>query len=363
MNQGIKDKIENLIGRQDLEERELLSHLKQIVYESELQNSVARESKSISDLVSENVNQLKSNSQNNNTIKSGFADFDKMFGGFGLGEFVVIGGRPAMGKTQLLVNLSLNISQTVPVLYFTFDLSELLLTSRFISSLSGIAVNKILQHELTEEQKKILSAKSKEIGKYKIFVNDSCNYSFSAMKAICQKHIQEDGVKVIIVDYIQMMSSNKYRNNRELEISYISRELKNIAKDFNVCVIATSQLSRAVESRGGSRHPQLSDLRDSGAIEQDADKVIFIYRPEYYGFESDEDGNNTEGLTEIILAKNRNGSLGSIKLLRDNNFTNFRSFDTYKNDFSFSQNRLDEITAKNPNLKNFTDNLESETPF
>lgn len=257
------------------------------------------------------------------------------------------------------------MEQTIPVLYFTFDLSEYLLTSRFIASVSGIPASKILQHDLTDEERNKLSSIENELNRHKLFINDSYNNSLTAFKAHCQKQIEENGVKVIFVDYLQMMSSNKYRNSRELEISYISRELKNIAKDFNVCVIATSQLSRALESRGGSKHPQLSDLRESGAIEQDADKVIFIYRPEYYGLECDEEGNNTAGLTEIILAKNRNGSLGSIKLLRDNYFTNFRSFDTYKNDFSFSQNRLDEMTAKNPNLKNLIDklDLESEAPF
>lgn len=343
MKQDLKNKIEILIGKQGLDERELLSNLKQIVYETELQNNVARESKRIAELVSENINQMQAEMHQWNTIKTGFTDFDRMFGGLGLGEFVVIGGRPSMGKTQLLVNLSLNISSTTPVLYFTFDLSELLLTSRFISSLSGIAVNKILQQELTDEQRNLLVTNSQEIGNYKIFVNDSCNNSFSAMKAICQKHIQENGVKVIIVDYLQMMSSNKYRNNRELEISYISRELKNIAKDFNVCVIATSQLSRAVESRILSKHPQLSDLRESGAIEQDADKVIFIYRPEYYGLDCDGAGNSTAGLTELILAKNRNGGLGIVKLLHDANFTNYRDFDGFKKEFTFSKSRLNEI--------------------
>jgi replicative DNA helicase len=269
-----------------------------------------------------------------------------------------------MGKTQLLVNISLNISVSTPVLYFTFDLSEFLLTSRFISSLSGIAVNKILQHELTDEQKENLASIETKFANHKILVNDSCNNSISALKAHCQKQIQENGVKVIVVDYLQMMSSNKYRNSRELEISFITRELKNIAKDFNVCVIASSQLSRAVESRGGLKHPQLSDLRESGAIEQDADKVIFIYRPEYYGLECDEDGNSTAGVTELILAKNRNGSLGTVKLLRDANFTNYRDFDQYKNEFSFSQSRLDELIAKNPNIKTMIDNLGlDETPF
>lgn len=366
MRQELKNKIENIINNNpNADEKEIVFQLKQLLYETELQNSVVKESKNIADLVSDSLNQLKGSTPNNNTIKSGFADFDKTYGGFGLGEFVVIGGRPAMGKRQLLVNLSLNISQTIPVLYFTFDLSEFLLTSRFLSSVSGIPASKILQHDLTDEEKNKLSLVESQLSKHKLFINDSYNNSLTAFKAHCQKQIEENGVKVIFVDYLQMMSSNKYRNSRELEISYISRELKNIAKDFNVCVIATSQLSRAVESRGGSKHPQLSDLRESGAIEQDADKVIFIYRPEYYGFECDEEGNNTAGLAEIILAKNRNGSLGSIKLLRDNYFTNFRNFDTYKNDFSFSQNRLDEMTAKNPNLKNLIDklDLESEAPF
>ncbi len=343
MNQNIIDKIKKIISNQNTDEREILNQLKQLVYESELQNNIARNSKSIADLVSENLTQLKEESYQGNAIKTGFTEFDKLFGGFSLGEFIVIGGRPSMGKTQLLVNLSLNISIETPILYFTFDLSEFLLTSRFISSVSGIAVNKILQHELTDEQKTKLASIGNKFSKHKIFVNDSCNNSFTALKAHCQKQIQDNGVKVIVVDYLQMMSSNKYRNNRELEISYISREFKNIAKDFNVCVIASSQLSRAVETRGGTKRPALSDLRESGAIEQDADKVIFIYRPEYYGIDCDEEGNSTAGLTEIILAKNRNGSLGTVNLLRDANFTNYRDFDGYKNDFSFSRSRLDEI--------------------
>lgn len=343
MKQDIINKIQDIIENQSADEREILFKLKEVLYETELQNQIAKESKSIIDLVSENLTQLKEGSHKSNTIKTGFTDFDKLFGGFGLGEFIVIGGRPSMGKTQLLVNLSLNISVESSLLYFTFDLSEFLLTSRFISSFSGIALDKILQHELTDEQKSKLAAISNQFSKHKIFVNDSCNNSFTALKAHCQKQIEENGVKVIIVDYLQMMSSNKYRNNREAEISLISRELKNIAKDFNVCVIATSQLSRAIEFRTGSRHPILSDLRESGAIEQNADKVIFIYRPEYYGLDCDEEGNSTVGLTEIILAKNKSGSLGTVKLLRDTDFTNYRDFDDYKKDFTFSKSRLDEI--------------------
>jgi replicative DNA helicase len=168
----------------------------------------------------------------------------------------------------------------------------------------------------------------------------------SAFRAHCQQHIDAHGVKIIMVDYLQMMSASKHRNSRELEISYVSRELKNIAKDLNVCLIATSQLSRAVESRGGayhSKHPQLSDLRESGAIEQDADKVIFVYRPAYYGITHDENGNDIQSLTELILAKNRNGKLGEVKLQHNENFTNYTAFKEYKNEFTFSEKRLNEL--------------------
>ena len=140
-----------------------------------------------------------------------------------------------------------------------------------------------------------------------------------------------------------MMSSNRYRNSRELEIGYISRELKNIAKDNNVCVIASSQLSRAVESRGGNKRPMLSDLRESGAIEQDADKVIFIHRPEYYGFLEDEEGNNLSGVAELLIAKNRNGRVGDVRLMVDKDFTRFKDFELVNREFSLSNYRLGEL--------------------
>ena len=343
MKQDIIDKIQKIIGNQSTNERDLLFQLKGVLYETEFQNQIVRESKSIGDLVSENLALLNKETHQGNAIKTDFDNFDRSYGGFGFGEFIVIGGRPGMGKTQLLVNLALNISVEIPLLYFSFEMSEFSLTCRFISSFSGIDVHRILQNELTDEQKNKLVSIGNNFNNHKLYVNDSCNNSITALKALCLKHIEENGVKVIVVDYLQMMSSNKYRNNREYEISQISRELKNIAKDNNICVIATSQMSRAVETRGGDKRPQLSDLRESGAIEQDADKVIFIYRPEYYGIDSDEDGNSTAGLIEIILAKNRNGYLGTVKLMRDANFTKFRDFDGYNNDFSISQSRLDEI--------------------
>jgi len=343
MSQNVKNKIEAIIGNQNIDERAMLEQLKNLLHETESKNSLARNSKSIAELVADNIRRIQENENQSHVIKSGFDSFDNLFGGFGLGELVVIGARPSMGKTQLLVNLALNISSSTPVLYFTFDLSASLLTHRFISALTGIAVNNLLQQKLTDEQKERLSTLEATFANHKILVNDSCNNAIPTFKSLCEKQIKENGVKVIVVDYLQMMSSSRFVDSRDLEISYIIRELKSLAKDFNVCVIATSQLNRAVELRGGDKRPQLSDLRESGAIEQDADKVLFIYRPEYYGFMQDEYGNSTQGLVELIVAKNRTGHLGSIYFKRNATLSAYEPYDEPQHQFNFSPNRLDEL--------------------
>ena len=345
VTQDLQQKIENIINRKpQADDREILFLLKQLFYEAELQNNAGKDAKNIAGLVAENMHQLKGETHQNVVITTGFDDFDTRFGGFRLGEFVVIGGRPAMGKTQFLVNLSLHISTTLPVLYLTMDLSEFLLTNRFIASVSEIPTCNILQHDLSKEQKSILSKIGNKFTKRKLFICDSGNNSVETLKAFCRKQVQENGIQVIVVDYLQLITSYNHRKYRELEVSYISRELKNMAKEYNVCVIASSQLSRGVEYRGGieGKRPHLSDLRESGAIEQDADKVLFIHRPEYYGILLDENGNDLRNLAEIIVAKNRNGRLGDFYLSRDNNFTNFRNY-IPKKEFTFSSDRLLEL--------------------
>lgn len=361
MKQEVKNKIENILST-NTNEKEIIFQLKKLLYDIDLKNAADKESKSVTNLVSESINHLYETSPTN-IIKTGFYDFDSSYGGFDLGEFIVIGGRPAMGKTQFLVNLALNISIEKPVLYFTFDQSDYFLTNRFISSLSHIPMTHLLHCNINTEQKEKLAQIKEEISKHKIFINDSFNDSISAFKVHCQKMINEEGVKVIFVDSLQMIKSNKYHNNREDEINHISRELKNIAKDLNVCVIVTSQLSKVVEERGGDKRPILSDLRECGAIEQDADKVILMYRPEYYGFEYDTEGNSTIELVEFIFVKNRNGKLGTFKLLRDTEFTNFRNFDGYKGKFPFSASRLDEMLAENPLLNTLIDKFDLDEDF
>lgn len=343
MKQEIIQRIQSVIENQPADAQEILSELKEILNAATSPTPIGKESKEISDLVSTFLPLLKEGTHPRALVKTGFTDFDNEFGGFALGEFIIVGARPSMGKTQLLINLSLHISKTIPVLYFTFDLPEFLLTSRFISTISGVGISSILQHNLTEEESRKLDSVQQQLSRHKIFLNESCNNSMAILRAICQQQIQNNGVKVVIVDYLQMINLNASRNSRELEVSRISNELKSIAQEFNVCVIASSQLSRSSEYRKEGRHPQLSDLRESGSIEQNADKVLFIYRPEYYDIRADHDGNNLAGFTQIIVAKNRTGSLGNIKLLRDAEFTTFRDFDEYYNKIRFCNNRLDEI--------------------
>ena len=343
MKQDAINHIQSVISNQGLDEAEMMQQIKHLVYEFETKDKLIKESKPILELAKENLKTFQNSELSPDLIKTEFKALDMAIGGLSLGEFVVIGGRPSMGKTQFLVSLALNLSIETPILYFTFDLSQAAITNRFISALSGVAVNKLIQNSLdTKDRAKLVNVEM-ELEQRRILINDSSNSSISVLKSQCLKHIQEDGVKIIIVDFLQMMSSNRYRNSREVEIGYISRELKNIAKDNNVCVIASSQLSRAVESRGGDKRPMLSDLRESGAIEQDADKVIFIHRPEYYGFLEDEDGNSTIGVAEILIAKNRNGKVDDIKLMVDKDFTKFKDFELMKREFTISSYRLDEI--------------------
>lgn len=343
MKQKIIQQLEKITNNTHSDEREIIFQLKNVLFEAESKLFHVGSSKSINSLVAESVNQLNSGIENENVIPTGFSEFDNLFGGFTMGEFIIIGGRPSMGKTQLLVSLAMNIALTHPVLYFSFDLSDFILTNRFISFETNIAINKLLQNNLNEDEKSRLYGIEDRLKSRSIFINDSCHSSIHSFKAECEKQITENGVKLIFVDYIQMMSTHKYRNSRELEIGYISRELKNLAKQHSVCIIATSQLSRAVEQRGGDKRPQLSDLRESGAIEQDADKVIFVYRPEYYGFTCDEDGNSNQGVTELLLRKNRNGKLGTVCLSHRANFSAITKHKPYSGDFQFSQKRIDEI--------------------
>lgn len=338
MKHNLIKRLEEIISNQNTDEKELILQLRNILQEFESKNNLISEAKSVSRLGSENIKEINSSATGDNLIKSGFAGFDDLFGGFTYGELVVLGGRPAMGKTVLLCNLALNISIHTPLLYITLDLPESTLIKRLISTITNIEISKLMHPDLSDTEKEVLSNVESMLSKYKIYINDSRHDSLAGLRSYCQKQIEESGVKVIFVDYLQMMNS-KEASIRHLKVGAFAHELKNIANDFNVCVIAASQLSRFVEVRGGDKRPQLSDLKDSGFIEEHADKVIFMYRPEYYQISIDEEGLCTTGTTELIVAKNRNGRLGAIKLKRNANFTKFKTFDAYSQEFNFQIRR------------------------
>ncbi|MBS1651875.1 MAG: DnaB-like helicase C-terminal domain-containing protein [Bacteroidetes bacterium] len=365
MQANLKNKIEKILSDYpNADEKEIFNRIEKVLQDVRSQYAHVKESKSIAELTREKIKNISLKKNLENVIKTGFLAIDSSFGGFLLGELNVIAARPGMGKTQFMVNLALNISKTQPVLYFTFDLPEEALSSRFISALSGYSNSKMLQLNFSIEEEQQLLLAEEKLKESKIFINDSCNHIISAFKAECEKQIKTNNVKVIFVDCIQMMGQSKYYNNREFEVSFICRELKNIAKHNNVCVIISSQLNRMLENRaGGAKRPMFSDIRESGSIEYIADKVIFLYRPAYYGFEVDENNEPTKNRMEVIFAKNRRGALGEFKLFVDEHFTKFSEFDNSKNDFNFSEDRLNEMVEKNPNIKNMIDKLDLGLSF
>jgi replicative DNA helicase len=335
--------LKRIIENPHHEQGVLMEQVRKVLLEYDIIDQNDYTSKKISDIFKEYAsNHLTSNAKKQ--VPTGITSYDEALGGLFPGEFVVIGSRPGMGKTQLIVNMALNIAKQVPVLYYSLELSELMLTSRIAAAITKIPADRIINSTLTEQQKETIIKVADEIENLPLFIYERNTNGMSGFKEMCRKHVKEKGVKVIFVDYLQLLNSTRYRNNRELEIGYISRELKNIARELTICVVATSQLSRSVEQRGGERKPILSDLRESGSIEQDADKVIFLYRPTYYGIVLDEDGNSTQYLMELILAKNRNGPLTAIRLRHDPQFTSFVPFDPEY--FSLPKDRLDEIEGE-----------------
>jgi len=250
-------------------------------------------------------------------IPSGFAPLDHVTYGWQDTDLIILAARPAVGKTAFALNLvTASAESGQPVAFFSMEMSTGQLTNRVLSARSGIWLEKISRGKLEEhEYKHLYGDTAPRVSALPIFFDDTPALTISDLTSRCRKLKRQHGIRLIIVDYLQLMSGESGRSgNREQEISTISRGLKKLAKELCVPIIALSQLSRDVEKRGGTKIPQLSDLRESGAIEQDADMVIFMYRPEYYeqdGLQSEDTG---KGETHIRIAKHRNGALETIKL-------------------------------------------------
>jgi len=251
-------------------------------------------------------------------VPSGFSDLDRITSGWQPSDLIILAARPGMGKTAFVLSMARNmaIEHDKKVAIFSLEMSSVQLITRIISSETGLNSEKLRKGDLTDYEWKNLTSGVVDLEKAKLFIDDTPALSVFDLRAKVRRLASTQGLDVIIIDYLQLMTvgGSKAQGNREQEISTISRSLKSIAKELNVPVIALSQLSRAVETRSTSKRPQLSDLRESGAIEQDADIVSFIYRPQYYQIDEWEDGTPCENEAEIIIAKHRNGSLDDVRL-------------------------------------------------
>ena len=270
-------------------------------------------------------------------VPSGFSRLDRVTSGWQKADLVIIAARPGMGKTAFCVSALRNaaIDFNIPVAMFSLEMSSLQLVNRLISAEAELESEKIKRGNLAEFEWQQLVHKTTRLSSAPIFIDDTPALSILELRAKCRRLKAEHNIQLIVVDYLQLMKG-EMGGNREQEIASISRALKGIAKELDVAVIALSQLSRGVETRGGDKRPQLSDLRESGSIEQDADIVMFLYRPEYYKITVDEEGVPTQGLAEVIVAKHRNGSLDTVKLKFIGKYTKFGEFDGPSGDNPFS---------------------------
>ncbi len=293
-------------------------------------------------------------------IPSGFDKVDKLTSGWQPSDLVIIAARPGMGKTALVLSMARNIAvnSDVPVAFFSLEMSSVQLITRLISSETGLSSEKLRTGRLEKHEWEQLNVKVKALEKAPLFIDDTPSLSIFDLRAKARRLSSQHKIKLIVIDYLQLMTAggSQKGGNREQEISTISRNLKALAKELDVPVIALSQLSRAVETRGGSKRPILSDLRESGAIEQDADIVSFIYRPEYYKIDEwdDEERTPTQGQAEFIVAKHRNGGLDNIRLKFIGQLGKFDNLDDFDSPFEFqSKMNADE---ENPFLtKNLPD--------
>lgn len=313
---------------EDVESAEALASAEQQVFEIARQGSKSL-LKNISNVVINTFEQIeKSISEGVSAAgtPSGFADFDKLTGGFQPGSLNIIAARPSMGKTAFALNIAQNaaLSEDIPILIFSLEMSAEQLVGRLLSSEARVNLKELQQAgKVRSDQWNSLTDAVARLSRCPIFIDDSSMLSTLELRSRCRRFFSKhkEGKSLIIVDYLQLMGNTKKSENRQQEVSEISRSLKGIAREFEVPVIALSQLSREVEKRGSDKRPMLSDLRDSGAIEQDADLVAFLYRPAYY----QQDKESSDPTAEVAIAKHRNGPTGKVDLVFYREFSRFEN--------------------------------------
>ena len=337
------------------------------------QGNIKKSSESAQNLVIQAKSKIEaiSNKKGLSGIASGFKNIDKLTAGWQESDLVIIAGRPGMGKTALSLSMASNIAITnkVPLAFFSLEMSSIQLITRMISSETGLDSNKLRTGKLEKHEWEQLNIRVKDLENAPLFIDDTPSLSIFDLRAKARRMVSQKGVKIIVVDYLQLMTTggNIKTGNREQEISTISRNLKALAKELSIPVIALSQLSRMVEGRT-SKRPLLSDLRESGAIEQDADIVSFIYRPEYYKIDTwdDNEKSSTEGEAEFIVSKHRNGGLDNIRLRFIPTLGKFEDIEQYDSPYEFhsKMNAAANDDTFKSDLGNANDsNDESDLPF
>ena len=266
-------------------------------------------------------------------VSTGYTDLDKITSGWQESDLIIIAGRPAMGKTSFALSLAKNIAidNGVPVAFFSLEMSNVQLVNRLISNVCSVPGTKILNGQLSQDEWSRFDNNISKMQGKPLYIDDTPGLSVFELRTKARRLVKEKNVQVIMIDYLQLMNANGMKfNSRQEEVSTISRSLKGLAKDLGIPIIALSQLSRAVEQRPGQgTRPQLSDLRESGAIEQDADMVLFVHRPEYYNILQDESGNSLRGMAQIIIAKHRKGATADVTLSFKGEYTRFANTDEY----------------------------------
>jgi replicative DNA helicase len=337
------------------------------------QNNLSRGFQSMGSLLSRVQKQLEDLSKKETGltgIPTGFTSLDRITSGWQPSDLIIVAARPGMGKTSFTLALARNaaIDYAKPVALFSLEMSSVQLAQRLVSMEAEISGSKLRNGQLEEYEWQQLNTAIEKMSEVPIYIDDTPGINIFELRAKCRRLKMQHDIQLVVIDYLQLMSGTGEglkNGNREQEISNISRSLKSLAKELSVPVIALSQLSRAVETRGGTKRPQLSDLRESGAIEQDADIVSFIYRPEYYQINEDEEGNSLKGVAEIIIAKHRNGALDTVKLRFVDEYAKFGNLDDPNfahllqpgEDFPFPSNNVIVRSSK------MNDEMGGEIPF
>jgi replicative DNA helicase len=318
-------------GRQDV--GELIDDAEHRIFEVSQQRGT-QEAVRIKELMWETVERIEARHRGDESahgVKSGFVDLDRMTDGFQKSDLVIVAARPSMGKTAFCLNIAAHaaISEKLPVVIFSLEMSRDQLVERLLSSEGFIDLARIRTGNLRDDDFPKLSRAAGLLGSAQIWIDDTPAMNLLELRSKARRLKTEHDVALFVIDYLQLLTAPRDSENRQAEISFISRSLKSLARELRTPIITLSQLSRAPEQRGGDRRPMLSDLRDSGAIEQDADLVLFIYRPEMY---QDVIEKNPEkaGIAEVSVSKHRNGPTGAIKLKFHKEFTRFDSLDPHE---------------------------------